>query len=81
MSRNPDFSLSVHGGLYRAHAHANTSSLELELARYCGPSVTIFTGDSALSAKLATAINAVLDQHQADLASAEAKAKSQRSAA
>lgn len=68
MSRNPDFSLSVHGGLHRAHASARTSALELELAHHCGPSVTIFMRDHALAAKLAAAINAVLDQHQTDAA-------------
>jgi len=79
MSRNPDFSLSVHGGLHRAHAHSSTSALELELARFCGPSVTIFMRDHALAAKLAHAINAVLDQHQAEAAGTAPE--SQRSAA
>lgn len=77
MSRNPSFSLAVHGGLHRAHALFSTSALELELARFCGPSVVIFTGDAALSEKLADAINAVLDQHRPEGAAAE----SQRSVA
>lgn len=68
MSGNPSFSLNVHGPIHRAHAYGVATGLELEFAHDCGPHVTIFTGDNALSAKLAAAINAVLDQHRADSA-------------
>ncbi|MBB6306263.1 hypothetical protein [Xanthobacter tagetidis] len=84
MSENPSFSLNVHGPLHRAHASAGIGALEMEFARSCGPSVTIFLSDHALAAKLAAAINAVLDQHEADtarVAAAHAAAASQRSAA
>jgi len=84
MSENPNFSLNVHSPILRAHAHGVATALELEFTRSGGPHVTIFTGDDALAAKLAAAINAVLDQHEADtarVAAAHAAAASQRSAA
>jgi len=79
MTKNPGFTLSVHGSPHHARILEGTTVLSLTIGHEYGPRVDIYTGDATLSQQIADAINGVLEQRRASAISTLAEI--QRSAA
>lgn len=68
MNESPIVTVNIHGAPKVARTNSATGSLALLVDDVCyGSGVTFFCGDATLAAKIASAINAAIAEHAADV--------------